>query len=172
MSATSFPIYSVAKALVRYLPGFLLRRYYTPERLASLVYCDVLPRGESVQLDLGPVASARLFLQLINLSPFYIEFDSAQLVMQCGGAKIEFVHVSPRIAIASCMTTQLDLCTTIHGGSSSAIIDKLHIPLKAWLTGHMELSCSIGKLTKALSLSDIRPVLINAQLRKTECCGS
>jgi len=70
LSATSFPIYSVAKALVRYLPGFLLRRYYTPERLASLVYCDVLPRGESVQLDLGPEASARLFLQLINLSPF------------------------------------------------------------------------------------------------------
>jgi len=92
--------------------------------------------------------------------------------MQCGGAKIEFVHVSPRIAIASCMTTQLDMCAKIHGGSSSAIIDKLHTPLKAWITGHMELSCSIGKFTKALSLPDIHPVLINAQHRKTECYGS
>lgn len=100
-----------------------------------------------------------------------MELDIAQMVMQCGCRNIDFVHVSPQIAIASCMTTELGLCMSIHGGSSVAIIGKLHIPLKTWLTGHMELSCSFEKFTKALSLSDIRPALINARLRKNERCG-
>lgn len=163
---TSFPIYSVAKVLIRYLPGFILRHYYTPQRMADLVYCDVLPRGESVQLDLGPVASAQIFLQLINLSPVPIELNSAQMAMQCNGAKIDFVHVSPCVTIPSGMAAQLHLCTSVHEGSSSAIIENHHIPLKAWLTGHMEFSCDVRKFSKALSLSDIRPVLINAHLRK------
>lgn len=52
--------------------------------MANLVYCDLVPRGSSTQLNLGQVTLAQVCLQVINLSPLQIELDRAQLVMQCG----------------------------------------------------------------------------------------
>ncbi len=161
LPSTFFPIYSIGKVLIRYLPTFLLRRYYNAERLSNLVYCDLVPRGESAQLDLGQVTTARVYLQLINLTPLPIELDRGQFSLQCAGAKIDFVHVSPRIAMTPGMAAQLPLQATIHEGSSRTIRDHVDPRINVQMTGYLEFTCTTGKFTKSICLSEIRPHLIN-----------
>lgn len=129
--------------------------------MANLVYCDLVPRGSSTQLNLGQVTSAQVWLQVINLSPLQIELDRAQLVMQCGGASIELLHLSPRISVGS-----IAFRTTIHEGSAQAIAKCTDAPLKAWLTGTLTFNCVAQNFSKAISLSEIYPNLINFEHRR------
>lgn len=59
------------------------------------------------------------------------------------------------------VAAQLPLQATIHEGSSRAIIDHLDHLINAWMTGHLEFTCTTGKFTKSISLSAIRLGLIN-----------
>jgi hypothetical protein len=166
LPTTSFPIYNLAKGLARYLPTIFLRRYYTAERMTNLVYCDLVPRGSSTQLNLGQVTLAQVCSQVINLSPLQIELDRAQLVMQCGGASIELLHLSPRISVGSGAVESIAFRTTIHEGSAQAIAKCTDAPLKAWLTGTLTFNCVAQNFSKAISLSEIYPNLINVEHRR------
>ena len=162
MSVTSFPIYGVAKVLLQHLPSFLLRRYYSAERLANLVYCDLLPRSDSAQLDLGQVTSAQVFLQVINLSPLPIELDRAQLLMHYGGASIEFFHLSPRIPVESGVIAFVPFRSSVHVGSAHVIAKSKNAPQKAWLTGSLTFNCAVWNFSKSISLTEIHLHMINA----------
>jgi hypothetical protein len=163
MSVTSFPIYGVVKVLLRYMPNFLLRRYYNAERLANLVYCDLLPRSDSAQLDLGQVTSAQVFLQVINLSPLPIELDRAQLLMHYGGASIDFFYLSPRIPVESGVVAFVPLRSSIHERSAQVIGQSRNAPQKAWLTGSLSFNCAVMNFEKSISLSEIRLHLVNVK---------
>ena len=87
---------SAAKLLLSWAPAFLLRWYYTPERLSRLVYIDVQPRNQSVYLNLAPAADFRVAMQVINLSPFTIELDRARIELSCGTIPLEATNLERR----------------------------------------------------------------------------
>jgi hypothetical protein len=53
---TTIPIQGLWK-FIRWLPGFILRWYFPPAKMAQLIYVDMLPRGDSAIVDLGESAS-------------------------------------------------------------------------------------------------------------------
>ena len=72
---------------LKWLPGFCLRRIFTKERLADLILVDVSPRYDYCTVNLGNSASFDLWVRIINLSPFDVELDRAELKFWCGGTK-------------------------------------------------------------------------------------
>jgi len=165
VAAESIPIYGLLKGLIRHLPSIVFRWYYTPERLSSLVYCDLSPRGESVAIDLGQVTSARIFLQVINLSPFPMEIDRAQLQLNCGGANIDFVQLK-RTKIEPGAITQVFLQSSMQDGAANAIANSTETVPRAWLNGALEVNCSVRNFQRTVGLSDIRPTVSNSGSRK------
>lgn len=165
MVVESIPIYSLAKGLIRYVPGFLLRRHFTAEKLAELVYCDLAPRGEPAHINVGQVASAQVYLQLINLSPFPVEMDRGQFDMNSGGGRIDFVHLK-RLRLEPGVIVHLVLQASIADGSAVAIASSPEAMTRTSLNGAMEFNCGVRNFAKRIGLSDIRPVVINAQSRR------
>lgn len=166
MVVESIPIYSLAKGLIRYVPGFLLRRHFTAEKLADLVYCDLAPRGEPAHINVGQVASARVYLQLINLSPFLVEMDRGQFDMNSGGGRIDFVHLK-RLQLEPGVIVHLALQAGIADGSALAIARSPEdMTSRTRLDGVLEFNCGVRNFSKRIGLSEIRPVVINAQSRR------
>lgn len=163
--AESIPIYSVLKGLIKHLPSFLFKRHFTAKRLADLVYCDLVPRGEAAYINVGAVASANVYLQVINLSPFPVEMDRAQLNMNCGGGSIDFVQLT-RLSVEPGVIAHLHLQASITDGSARAIACTSESPVKAWLNGSLEFNCSVRNFSKRIGLADIRPVVANVETRR------
>ena len=87
---------TVGKLVLGKLPPFLLKRYYTQERMARLVYIDLLPQNQSAWLNLGPAAEFRVAMQVINLLPFPVELDRALIRLSCGTSPLESLNVERR----------------------------------------------------------------------------
>lgn len=79
--------------LLKWLPKIVLRRIFTKRRLADLVYIDVKPRGESVRVNINETPSYDIWFQIINLTPFEIELDRAELDLNFSGIGIKNKHV-------------------------------------------------------------------------------
>ena len=71
-----------------WLPKFLMKRLFTKKRLADLVIIDIRPRHESVRVYLSNVSSYNIYFQIINMTPFQIELDRAQVDFSCVGTKL------------------------------------------------------------------------------------
>ena len=78
---------------LRWLPKFILRRVFTKDRLSDLVLIDVQPRHESVRADLGEISSYAIWFQIINMTPFDIELDRAEIEFMCE-MQIESMYLS------------------------------------------------------------------------------
>lgn len=83
--------------LLRWLPKFILRRIFTKKRLAELVYLDVRPRHNSVSINVIESGEYHIYFQVINLTPFKIELDRADVNFNCGGVKFnkQFIKITP-----------------------------------------------------------------------------
>ena len=73
----------------RWLPNFILKRIFTKERLSDLIIIDVLPRHESVKVNLSEVASYEMYFQIINMSPFTLELDRGEIEFSCVGTRLK-----------------------------------------------------------------------------------
>lgn len=165
MAIESFPIYGLLRGLMRWLPRFLIRRHYTAERLAGLIYLDVYPRGDAVMINLGQVASAQVTLQLINLSPFPIQIEQARFELDCAGVRISLSHLS-RKAIESGEVATLCLDEQMPDGAANAIANAHQERMKVWLSGNVEFNSEIRNFGKRVgALSDIYPWIVNANAR-------
>lgn len=87
MALETIPIQSTWR-LFRWLPGVLLRLYFTQEKLAQLIYLHLRHRHDSAIFDLGESATFSLYLLAINLSPFPVELDRAGFRFWPGGAAL------------------------------------------------------------------------------------
>jgi hypothetical protein len=96
MPIETIPIQSIWNIL-RHLPTLLLRRYFTPEKLAGLIHIDIRPRHDSAVVNLGEVASFSLYLQAINLSPFSVELDRASFRFWYAGVPINAAILNKQI---------------------------------------------------------------------------
>lgn len=78
---------------LKWLPKFILRKLFTKARLADLVLIDVQARHESVQANLGDIASYSIYFQIINMSPFDIELDRAEIEFLCAGVSVSTQYI-------------------------------------------------------------------------------
>lgn len=145
---------------IPWLFGLIARSYFTVNRLAGLVYVDVFPRHESTLLDLAALASFRLHLQIINLSPFEIELEQANFHLVCGGVKLDAI-VLKKQRIASGVSVSLFISGPINDAQAQQIA-LLHKQNSTTLDGNIEFKCQVRSFAKQVGqLSGIQAVVIN-----------
>jgi len=163
MAIETIPIQGVWR-LLRWLPGFLLRRYFTPEKLAELIYVDVRPRHDSAVVDLGQSASFTLYLQAINLSPFYVELDRASFRFWFGGTTSN-ASILKKQVIAPGEIATLCIGEAIPDGHAYQMV-RLHKDNSAALDGNIEFNCTVRSFAKTVGhLDGINPKVYNAHVR-------
>ena len=62
-------------SLFNFVPGFLLRKFYSKKGMVREVEIAIDSRGESLVFDLGRRPCCRLWLKITNNLPFDIEFE-------------------------------------------------------------------------------------------------
>ncbi|GAB2895333.1 hypothetical protein ACCI51_04085 [Microbulbifer echini] len=82
---------------LKWLPKFILRKLFSKDRLADLVLIDVQARHEAVRANLGDIASYSLHFQIINMSPFDIELDRAEIDFLCAGTSVSKQYIKKSI---------------------------------------------------------------------------
>ncbi|NMF98783.1 hypothetical protein GPA27_15475 [Aromatoleum toluolicum] len=163
MALETIPIQSIWR-LFRWLPGFLLRQYFTQEKLAQLIYLDLRPRHNSATVDLGESASFSLYLLAINLSPFSVELDRAGFRCWIGGAPLDAAILKKQL-ISPGEIACLYISGTIPDGLANQIAKNLDNA--AGLDGNIEFNCSVRPFSKTVGLLDgICPKIYNAHLRR------
>ena len=163
MALETIPIQGIWR-LLRWLPGFLLRRYFTREKLAQLIYVDLRPRHNSAVVDLGESASFSLYLMAINLSPFPIELDRAGFRFGLGGSMLH-ASILKKQVIAPGEITSLYISGTIPEGPAKQFARHPSNPVV--LDGNIEFNCNVQSFAKTIGhLDGIHPVVYNAQVRK------
>lgn len=103
-----------------WLPNFVLRRIFSKQRLSELVYIDVKPRGESVRVNINETSSFHIWLQIINMTPFEVELDRAELDINFSGVGIKNKHLKKAI-IRSGQIYDLHISDSIDGSKSDVI---------------------------------------------------
>jgi hypothetical protein len=151
---------------IPWLVALVGRWYFTPERLASLVYVDLFPRHESARVDLGGVASFQLHLQLMNLTPFELELDRANFRFYCGGVPLE-THVLEKRKIRSGASDSLFLSSNISDGAAIQIAGVFR-GNQAYLEGNIEFNCSVRSFAKKVgTLSGVQTAFVNESQRES-----
>jgi hypothetical protein len=149
------------------IPGVIAllgRWYFTAERLAGMVYVDLYPRHEPARVDLGPVATFQLHLQLMNLSPFELELDRANFHFSCGGVRVD-AHILKKLKVRSGASQSLFISGAIPDGAA----DQIALVFKGndiSLDGNIEFNCAVRSFPKTVgSLSGIQARVVNEHLR-------
>ena len=162
-----FPIYGLALKLVGWMPGVLLRMRYTEVRLADLIYFDFMPRSESAWINLGQAPSVRLGLQLINLSPFEIELDRANLKFNVGGATLNLAELN-RTKVGSAQVAHLFLEAPLSDGHANLLARDVP-DVRAWLDGRIDFNCKVRPFAKQIrSLQEVQLKIVNAHMRRSD----
>ena len=163
MIIESIPLQGLWK-LLRTLPSFLLRWYFTPEKLAQLIYIDLRPRHDSAVVDLGQTATFSLWLQAINLSPFTVELDRASFRFWCGGSTVKASILNKKIIVPG-EIVDLHLNEAIPEGVSNQMAKQIEGNRFA-LDGNIEFNCKIRSFAKNIGhLDGINANVINARQR-------
>ena len=149
-------------SFLRWLPKWYLRKRFPQDRLARLVYVDIRPRHESVAINLGPSADFRIWLQMINLSPFEIELDRGEFAFWCGPKLKASVLVKKKIQPGE--ITSLFIEQVIPGGQADHAAINVNSG-SCHLDGHMEFNCALHPFSKAFTLDGVMPNYINAHTR-------
>jgi len=86
--------YGWAWKFVSWLPGFLLRRWWTREALAARIRIDVRPRHSPVQINGGPeITRADIWLEVQNNGYFPVELDRMTVVLTLAGSRVQFFNL-------------------------------------------------------------------------------
>lgn len=163
MAIETIPIQGIW-IFLRKLPALFLRWYFTPEKLAGLIYVDIRPRHGSVVIDLGQSASFTLYLQVINLSPFSVELDRASFRFWCGGATINASILNKQV-IAPGEIASLYVNEVIPDGHANQMAKSFEGNPVA-LDGNIEFNCKVRSFAKRIGhLDGINPSVLNAKSR-------
>ncbi|MDB5874602.1 MAG: hypothetical protein JWQ07_4044 [Ramlibacter sp.] len=146
--------------IARHLPGFLLRMYFTKQRLADLVYVDIRPRHDPVMVNLAPPASATVYLQIINLGPVPVELDRAEFRLVCGGHPIKTILVRKQTFPVG------EICWLYFQegiqDSQAEHISRFAAENTVLVDGHIEFNCSVQQFSKTVpALEGVRPHFLN-----------
>jgi len=131
---------------LRWLPGFILRRIFTKERLADLVLIDVRARHESVAVNLAEAPTFRIYFQIINLSPFVVELDRAEVEFLCAGVKVSCQHIR-KATYKPGEAAMLFVEGDINEGKADQIA-KLREANSSSIEVHCQFNCPLHSFTK------------------------
>jgi hypothetical protein len=156
---------SLLKSLLSWLPGFLLRWYYTPARLGKLVYVDLMPRLDSAFLNLGPAASFQIIMQVINLSPFPVVLERSVIRLNCGTSPLEATNIE-RHGFQPGELGTVTFRNTITDGHADQIVQ--WSPMNyGGVDGVFEFACRLHPFTRHVpSLGGIHFRRMNEHLRR------
>lgn len=164
MALETIPIIRGVWRLLRWLPGFLLRWYFTQEKLAQLIYVDLRPRHSSAVVDLGESTSFSLYLMAINLSPFPVELDRASFRFWLGGSTMD-ASILKKQVIAPGEIVSLYISGTIPEGPANQFAKHPDNPVA--LDGNIEFNCNVRPFAKTVGhLDGINPIIHNAHVRR------
>lgn len=82
---------------LRYLSrvfGFLMKWYYTSERLSDAVRVEVSSEGDGVVVNCGDPAEAHAWLQITNLSHFPVRVEGVEAVLSLAGNVGRFTRLT------------------------------------------------------------------------------
>ncbi len=91
--------YSALWRLMGWLPGFLLRWWFSKDALKARVRIDVRNRPHAVQVNGGEVSEAMVWIAIQNAGYFPIELDRLTAVLSLAGVTVECYHLD-RLVIA------------------------------------------------------------------------
>ncbi len=83
--------------LLSYIAPFIVRRMYTPERLASKIKITISSEGDGVYIQAGQLPRAQVWLEITNLTPFAIEPDRIIVKLTCTYQIAKLVLLERRI---------------------------------------------------------------------------
>jgi hypothetical protein len=150
--------------LFTWLPKFILKRRFTPDILAGLIYVDLRPRHEPATINFGEAAYFELWLQVINLSPFDIELDRAEFQLWTG--PILSAAILKRQKISAGEITSLHVQGQITDGQANQLAQTIEGNSVA-LAGHIDFNCSLHPFQKNVGhLEGVKPKVVNIHLRK------
>ena len=163
MEITSIP---VIWSFLKWLPRFYLRRMFTKERLADLILVDVRPRYDYCTVNLCDSATFDLWVRIINLSPFDVELDRAELKFLCGGTK----HKSPilkKSIIGAGEIVDHYFSENIADDKANQIISNIGNH-QTTIELDIEFNCQLHNFQKSTGpLDGLRPRFLNVQSRST-----
>lgn len=167
MEFHGIPIGSVW-GILKWIPGVFLRRAFPKERLSALQYVDVVPRGDSFTVNLGECASFEAWLNIINLSPFTVEFDRGEFTFWFGGISLKSSR-SKKEVIEPGQTLRFQISDVIPDGMANQITRNCltnNDNLKASISGFVEFNCQLHSFCRNIhDLSEIRPRILNLSAR-------
>src|SRR5260221_2294872 len=94
---TPTAIVNPALRLLGWLPGALLRAYFNPRRMATLIHFEVRPRGEQLALHGGDTPHVRAWLQVDSRAPFTVRLDRAKVEVCAPGHLGDIWYLEPFI---------------------------------------------------------------------------
>ncbi len=67
------------------LPAFLIRWYWTEERLRSKIILDIRPRGDALDFRGGERSEIAVYIRVWNMAPFQVEVDRLEVAVSGSG---------------------------------------------------------------------------------------
>lgn len=172
MDIHGIPIKSIWSFL-RWLPVAILRKVFPKERLAQLQYVDVIPRHDSVVIDLSEAATFRIVLQIINLSPFEIELDRAEFSFYLAGTELKST-VLYKQPFEPGVPQHLTISGSISDGHANRIGRTLanQFDSSAAMQGWIAFNCSLHSFVRqVVHLDGVRSHIVNLEWRKNMVKG-
>jgi hypothetical protein len=150
--------------VLRRLPSWAIRRYFSEDRIVKLIHVDIFPRHESATFDLGEIASARVHMQVLNLTPFPVEIDRCTFYIRCKGVSIKCVDLN-RVTVASGAFQSIFLSENISDSQANQIYRASEFN-ETSIDGVIEFNSKIRAFKKTLhSLARIQEKFQNLQHR-------
>ena len=152
---------------LKWLPKFILRKLFSKERLADLVLIDVKARHEAVRADLGDIASYSINFQIINMSPFDVEIDRAEINFLCAGTSVSKQYIK-KSSFKAGEVSGFNVTGEIE--TPKAIQMARHYKKnRSSISIHCEFNCSLHDFTKVCnSLEGVNVHFINAEWRESK----
>ena len=150
---------------LKWLPNWILRRIFNKKRLADLVLVDVQARHESVRANLGNVSSYSIWFQLINMTPFEIELDRAEIEFMCAGTKLSTHHIK-KITFKAGQVGSFFVEGEISQPKAEQIA-RHYQQNRSSVTLHIEFNCFLHNFSKTCNnLEGVNVYFINAAWRQ------
>ena len=148
-----------------WLPRFVMKRLFSKQRLADLVIIDVRPRHESVKVYLSDVSSYNIYFQIINMTPFQVELDRAEIDFNCAGTSLVSQYIK-KVTYGPGEISSL----YIKGDIESAKADQIASMFdknQSSINLHFEFNCRLHNFAKSqIHLDGVRPEFVNAESRR------
>lgn len=135
--------------------------------MAELTIVDVRPRHGYATVDLGEVATFGIWLRLINMSPFEIELDRAQIDFRCAGSSLDATF-SEKTKYKSGEIADIYIKGDIPEGKANHIARSIESN-QSHLSMHIDFNCSLHNYKKLTGyLEGVVPRFINANFRAND----